>query len=139
MLSWRWYGLTKYQKELSMFNWSTVCSIEIIYIHSTPGLSKTESAQSLFTNKLKFQRREMTCLLSSVKFWKLTIDGSQFWFIPRQIRPKFQPIRAQCCYPHQTSSKQNGNLSQLTLSFLSRSVLFSSTWWREWRFLVYLI
>ena len=66
----------------------------------------------------------MTCLLSSVKFWKLTIDGSQFWFIPRQIRPKFQPIRAQCGYPHQTSSKQNGDFSQLTLSFLSRIVLF---------------
>ena len=26
--------------------------------------------------------------------------------------------------PHQTSGKQNGNLSQLTLSFLSRSLLF---------------
>lgn len=43
-------------------------SFECAKCNSTPVLSKTESAQSLFTNKLKFQRREMTCLLSSVKF-----------------------------------------------------------------------
>ena len=48
--------------------------------NSTPWLSKTESAQSLFTNKLKFQRREMTCLLSTVRFRKPNIDGAQFEF-----------------------------------------------------------
>jgi len=42
---------------------------------------------------------------------------------PGRPRPKFRPIRAQCGYPHQTSSKQNGDFSQSTLSFLNRIVL----------------
>ena len=43
---------------------------------------------------------------------------------PGRPRPKFRPIRAQCGYPHQTSSKQNGDFSQSTLSFLNRIVLW---------------
>ena len=54
-------------------------------MNSTPGLSKTESAQSLFTNKLKIQSKEKTSKLSTVRFRKPIIDGSQIQFVPRQV------------------------------------------------------
>ena len=58
---------------------------EVVLPYSTPGLSKTESAQSLFTNKLKIQSKEKTSKLSTVRFRKPIIDGSQIQFVPRQV------------------------------------------------------